>query len=560
MTIRKRIEDFIYPFLEKYTDMLYIGGEDTVFHGVRLLDDEDRFAHGALVNAAATLYVYYERCGDKRADLALKRLHYFIKISAENDFKTWGKIAILRGFLTLHRAGLLDRVDKEYLELVKSKTEYDDFFDKETLTLRNMPTNYLQVAFTCAALRERLGFESDGYSAKIIEKLTEVLSADTENGWMDDEIPFGRFDRYAFVLSSEIADTARIAGLTLPDFFKNHIRLVSDAILFCANNDGNFFSYGRSLAGHGDGTAVEVLSTALAEGLINESDKNKAVKFCYAVINKIIEFWFDKEKYSINMWWGGRGHDSYRPVERLLETNLDAINHLFMYLENLTVAGAADVPLSLDINYTNSFELYPMSFMQKEGAVRKTLLIKKADMLIMLPFVGFGDKWGIHSAYFPYPAISGGIIEAAQSALYPYYVPEYTDKDGNKYLPVQHFTSISYAMSRGKITVHAEGILSQRVDEKRAIKSDYTFSIDYVFHKNSICVSFDTTLDYEYIEMYIARGAFGKRVKASALGFEDFNLLRDMENDGLCAPHGNLLCMLHYFGKGEGKPGYIINL
>lgn len=181
-TIRNTIEGFIYPFLERFTDMVYKGGEDTEFQGVRLLDDDIRFTHGALVNAAATLYAYYVRENDKRSDEVLERLHYFIKIAAESVCKTWGKIAILRGFNTLHECGLLERVAPEYIELVRDRTNYEDFFDKETLELRGMATNYYQVAMACAGMREKFGWENDGYAEKIKAKLCSILKEKTVNG------------------------------------------------------------------------------------------------------------------------------------------------------------------------------------------------------------------------------------------------------------------------------------------------------------------------------------------------------------------------------------------
>ena len=74
-TLRKTIESFVYPFLERVTDMVYKGGEDTVWHGIRVLDDDIKFTHGAMVNAAATLYVHYVKVGDERCDEVLKRIH-----------------------------------------------------------------------------------------------------------------------------------------------------------------------------------------------------------------------------------------------------------------------------------------------------------------------------------------------------------------------------------------------------------------------------------------------------------------------------------------------------
>ena len=77
-TVREKIENFVFPHLEYFTGMVYEGGEDTVFRGVRLLDDKERFTHGALVNAACHLYAHYVRTGDVRRSAAFERLLYFI--------------------------------------------------------------------------------------------------------------------------------------------------------------------------------------------------------------------------------------------------------------------------------------------------------------------------------------------------------------------------------------------------------------------------------------------------------------------------------------------------
>lgn len=561
MTIRTQIEEFIYPILENYTDMVYKNGDGVTFHGVKLLDDESKFTHGALVNAAATLYAYYVRTNDKRADEVLKRLHYFIKIAAENTCKTWGKVAILRGFLTLNKAGLLANIKPEYIELVKSRTDYDDFFDKSTLTLRGMATNYLHVALACAGMRERLGFENEGYSGKIIKKLIEVLENGTLNGWMDDEIPAGRFDKYSFVLTSEFADTARMAQLPLPEFIKDNIRLSAEAILFCANKKGDCVSYGRSVAAHGDTTATEVLSTAFAEGLINEDMKPYAVTYSLAVINKIISFWYDEKRMSINMWWDGRGHDIYRPIDRLLETNLDMINHLYMLLENFSYGKVADIDVSVDLKRGKELELYSIDFIEDIGKnVKKTLLLRKEDTLIMLPFVGIGNGWGIHSAYFPFPAISGGILEAAQSARYPFFTPEYTDKEGNKYLPVQNYTRVDVSTRAPNLyTVHAEGTLALRTETK-LFPSEYTFAIDYVIKDDEIKATFKTELDYVNATMYLALGRMATNESYSAFGFKNSESIYELVDDGLDAPHGRLKDMTKYTLPDSDELGYILKL
>ena len=98
---RQIIEGFIYPHLEKFTDMVYRGGEDTEFMGVRVLDDRERFTHGATICGACILFAHYKRTGDVRADVVLQRLCRFIEIATASTCKTWGKLGILRGFKLL---------------------------------------------------------------------------------------------------------------------------------------------------------------------------------------------------------------------------------------------------------------------------------------------------------------------------------------------------------------------------------------------------------------------------------------------------------------------------
>lgn len=499
-TIRKTVEEFIYPFYERFTDMVYRGGEDTVFEGVRVLDDDIKFTHGALVNAAATLYAYYVKVGDSRADEVLDRLHYFIKIAASNVCKTWGKLAILRGFCTLSDAGLVDRIRPEYVELAKEKTNYEDFFDKEKLCLIDLATNYMQVAMACAGMRERLGWENDGFSAKIMDKLSEILNGDTIGGWLDDEIPYGRFDRYSFVLTSEFADTARIAGLPLPDYVIKNIRLAADAMLFLANNRGDGVCYGRSLAIHGDSTPVEVLSTAFAEGLIKDSERDTALRYILAIYKKKLSFWYDEKRGAFNMWWDGRGHDAYRPVDRLLETNLDTVNHLYMQLRNLELAGVCDIEIDGEIEEPESWQSYEMDFVSTERDVRKTVLLKRKGALAMLPFVAFGNKHGNHSSYYPFTAFSGGALEAAPQATYPYFVPEYTDEAGVKYRPVQYYDRVELTRGGDIIRIHAEGDLSI-IEGKEAHRSNIRFTLDYEISNCEINVAINSGRKMLYAEM-----------------------------------------------------------
>ena len=232
-TIRNSIESFVYPILEYYTDAVYKGGEDTVIRGIRVLDDSSKFTHGTLVNGAATLYAYYVKVGDKRADEVLKRFHAFLYLAAKSECKTWGKLAILRAFNTLRENGLLDKIDPKAVELVKTRTEYTDFFDKETCTLRGYATNYYQVAMACAGYRELLGWEmGEPFAEKIKEKLTEhrfVHSLNVADSAKELARLYG-YDEDVAYTTGLIHDTCKDtpAGLQLSYMLENGMELLVD--------------------------------------------------------------------------------------------------------------------------------------------------------------------------------------------------------------------------------------------------------------------------------------------------------------------------------------------
>ena len=553
MTIRQKIEGFIYPFLERYTAMLYKDGEDTVFHGVRVLDDECKFVHGALVNAAATLYAYYVKTNDERAEATLRRLEYFIKIAASNVCRTWGKLAILRGFATLDDQGLIDKVNKDLVDLVKEKTNYEDFFDKEKMDTRGYATNYLQVAMACAALRERFGWESDGYAEKIKNKLADVLSETTVGGWLDDEIPFGRFDRYSFVLSAEFADTARITGLEVPKFIKDNLRLATEMMLFIANNEGNGVCYGRSVSIHGDNSPSEVFSTAFAEGLIKEDERDLALAYMSAIYDKAFNFWYNEEKDCFDMWFEGRGHDEYRPFERILETNLDKINHFYMELHSLELAGVADLEFDEHIPAPDTWQILKSDFIKTADDAKSTVFLRRKNRLVMLPFVGFGNGYGVHSAYMPFPAVSGGIVEGAPQGRYAYFIPEYEDSDGNKYLPAQYFDKIEASLDGDTVSVVAEGYLAKRLD-KGVERSAMRFKAIYEFKGNDVSATFKADGDFSSAKMTAAISKFG--VEYKVFGFDGERAIETDGNVKYSTTHGPLRNVKEHTATDTKSLGY----
>ena len=534
---REVIEEFLYPHLERFTDMVYQGGEDTEFMGIRVMDDDSRFTHGALVCGACILFAHYRRTNDPRADIARERLCKFIEIAASGVCKTWGKLGILRGFNLLSERGLISEIPTELVDAIKEKTDYSDFFDKDTMTLRNMATNYLQVAMACAGYRERLGWENDGVSAKISEMLVGVLQKSAD-GWMDDEIPYGRYDRYSFILTSEFADTVADIGLSLPETVRKNLSLSAENMLFMANGRGDCILYGRSVACHGDAVGEEVLASALAHGLIGEGEKALALSYIHAVLEKIVGFWYDSEKASFNIWFDGRSTNIYRSVARVLEVNIDMSIHLFTTLKNLERAGVADKNVDVVIPRPTSWEARKVTFSKDEKSERSVVVLRRGDRIMFIPFVGLGSFWGRRVAYYPFPVMAG-VIEASPTAQYPFMIPEYIDADGNMYRPCQYFSEVSFECENDTVTVIADGYLSL-FDGNTPKMTSIPFRHTVKIEGDRIEMMTECDGKFDFARTFF--GACDEGVKIEPIGYENIkNNAPSSDTDGIHKSIGGFL-------------------
>lgn len=532
-TIKSVIESFVYPHLEYFTNMVFENDEDTVFHGVRVLDDKEKFTQGALVNAACLLYAYYVKVGDARSDAVLERLHRFITIASANECKTWGKLGILRGFNILYENGLLHKVSESCIELVKDKTDYIDFFDKKTIATPGKATNYMQVAMACAGYREKLGWENDGYADIIKDKLSKIISENSVNGWMDDEIPYGRFDRYSLVLTSEFFDTATDVGLKLPENISANLKDAAYISLFTANTRGDGILFGRSVPCHGDATGAEVIASALAANLIDKKDIPTALAYVMQVVKKLTTTWYDSNEKSFNMWWGGRATNRYRGIGRVLEVNLDLANHLCTTLKNIERAGLENLEIDIStIPSPKKWKTSLITFSQCVDDVKKVLFMRRGNLLISLPFIGHGRNWGKRSAYYAFPVIPEA-IEASPVAELPFFIPEYITPDGAKYRPCQYFQSVTEKCAKDCVEVEARGYLS-RAETNLPEKSQYRFKIKYLFTGGHVSVTFESDVPSRSVEMIT--GKISDNVTVVVSGFdssEPINTENDSDYDGI---------------------------
>ena len=555
-TLRQLIEDFTYEHLEHYVSLVAQGGEDTVIFGVRALDDPEKFTHGALVNAATALFLRYKERGDRRAERTLALLNRFLDIVVENQVKTWGKLALLRAMAKLHKAGMLGVIPADKIKIIKEKTDYEDFFDKEKLAVRGYPTNYTQVAMACAGLRELLGWDSTPVCAKISEKLVDIMQTSSDYGYMDEDMPMGRFDRYSILVSSEFSDTMQDVGGEIPAPVLNNLAHSAKIALQMANERGDGINYGRSLSCHGDGATLEVLSSAFARGLIDGADRDTALLYCVRITEKILNFWYDKERKSFNIWWDGRSTNRYRQVHRVLEVNLDMANHLLTTLANFELAGLADtLPRINSLPCPEGWIATDLDFIADGNSRARTVILRHRDIMAMLPLIGVGKVYA-NAAYQPYPAICG-VVEGAPEAKHPYLIPEYKCPDGSVFRPIQFYTDIKTEQDGGAVRVSARGNLA-KLGAQYPERTEHSFTTVYRFEGNEISASFETDLDYTEAQMTLGR--HGETAELLAFGFDSCKSETTEDVYDFFTPSGRITEAQTYTATHKGTLSYRITL
>ena len=395
-----------------------------------------------------------------------------------------------------------------------------------------------------------LGWDAERFSEVIKEKLVEIIARGSESGWMDEDPPHGRFDRYSIILSSEFADTAMDLGLSVPEFLKNNLKNAAEMSLLMANNRGDGVNYGRSLSCHGDATPLEIISSAVAYGLLDVENVPASVAYSVRIIEKILDFWYDTEKGSFDIWWRGRSTNKYRQIHRVLEVNLDMAMHLITTLRNFERAGIADISVADGaIEESDSWSLSRIDF--TPDGKRSLFILKRRGILSLLPLIGLGSvcDW---AAYMPYPVICG-VLEGAPQAHFPFLVPEYSIDGELTARPIEFYDSISWSKEGLGFVIVAEGYLAF-LDSGTAEKSPYRFKTVYTFSEKEINVSFTTDAPYSKARMVI--GVHNAKDNLKALGFDSLSdILTDGEYD-FKTPSGAIVKACECFSERHTKLGY----
>lgn len=551
--LKETIEGFAFPFLEYLIDLFDRERENATLCGFPCKIDEGGFAIGTLIKCSVKLYL--KESSPIRAEQLRQRLLRFLDmINEDSNIGTWGKQFLLEALNRLKDAGKLDIISPEKLELLNCKTDYSDFFDKKTVTIpssEGKPTNYYHVAQCIATYRELLGFENEGMSGKIADKLINIMLENSDTGWMDEVPPRGRFDSYSLASYRNVYEALSVAGKDIPEFIMKNAKESVLINLSAKNRHGYGFMYGRSLSVYGESGTLGQLIFGFKSGFIDESDRDEAIAYCIHLCERLISFWYRKDKKSFDIWTDSRSTDCYRSPDVILNLNLEICERLVSVLEYFESIGLDTYVPMIDISLPEKWEARKTEFVKEKGKVRSLYVLRRGSHSFMLPFVGMSDKPStVNDAYFAFPH-EPEFIEEPVWRYHPFLVPEVVLEDGTVAVLMEGFEEINEKYEDDKVTINVTGKLVGRDTSP----TDVGFDGEYVFSGDKIKVRFNIHKPYNSAKM-IFSGAKTDHVRFFGSEREEISdVSSDKEYFACCG--GIKECKTAYF---KNEIGYEIML
>jgi len=546
------MKEWICGLLSRFVLQMRTEGKEAEREGILLLNEDNDFILGALIRTTHGLYTHAQ--GDEKKRF-LDALLIFFDWAKDAPCGTWGKMSILATLCRMKEDGELDLLSAEVLDALKEKTDIDDFYDKKEHRLLGKAANYLHVAATCAARRERLGWEEHEISCSITEHLLATIDGTGSSGYLDDQPNEGRYDSYTFMVTKELPAQCKEVGIPMPDYALKNLKSAAHDMLHMANAHGDGFVYGRSLSVHGDMTPVSLLTTAIQYGLLSEDEQEIAYAYILAIFNKMRRFWYDEKRDIFNIWLDGRSTDGYREIHRLLEVNLGIGEEILSAIDTLTEFGLWGRAPRTTLSCPSTWCAHTVRFLDTEERQAAAVILRYGDALCMLPLIGSGSL-SYFPAYLPFPAIAG-VLEAAPQSDAPYLVPEY-EKDGKILRPIQYYTDISVFEEEDRVRVTARGHMAHVAHWPiRPQMTDVPFYAEYLFEKNKISALFESPCAFDRIRMHTARAFIPADFEV--FGFDENHMLPLGEKSTM-APHGAYTELCEHISSAARTVGWSIRL
>ncbi|MFT4174293.1 MAG: hypothetical protein QM639_17140 [Rhodocyclaceae bacterium] len=376
--------------------------------------------------------------------------------------KSFGEYYYLLALNNLKDKGMLDEAfDADMIDILKQRLTFDDMFSDVNNYVLNTAQNYYAVAYGIAGLRTRLGWTNTPANARddILAKLINHYRTHATAGVSDETDGNGRFDRYSVLLIAETFQRTYEMGndAAITDELKGYLRNSVDIILPQLNTQGMGFNYGRSLAPYGDNAFMEILTAAARMGVLSDAEKRVAYAFVERVANRYMNFWYDVDAHSVNMWVKGRGTDAYRSTKRTLGENFSLL-HQFLYVNGhwnrMGFTDKAPMPVANLQQWLDGTQprLHVTQY-DTRGPYNRTLLtIRDGQRVFNLNFVNGENPYFNQNPYFPIPT-ADSIVYGTADATYPLLVPRITLADNKTYMPIIYYKNLQVKEEGDTITV-----------------------------------------------------------------------------------------------------------
>ncbi|MFC3293327.1 hypothetical protein [Modicisalibacter luteus] len=467
------IGDEFLPKLDFFFEKILTEGEGLTLDGTQAFTGKDKFLPGKI--AIGLSYLLLNTPQDSpQFERYLQGYRDIADITIDKRNETWGIYYYMSALNRLKQAGLLDKaISQETLNKLKEKTDWRQFVNQENFSLIDLPTNYYGVAFSIARLRYLLGWEDKADSEKLLQKMMDHYRAYSgEYGFSDETNGQGRFDRYSILLIGEICQRFIETGMEVTPQMKQWLRNSVDVILVRLNEEGHGFSYGRSIGAYGDTSFLEVLSAAAYLDVLTPEEKDMAYAFAARATERYVDFWFDEEMQSVNLWDKGRTTDAYRGKHRILGENL-SLSHQMIYTANLwKEMGYKDkIPTNDFEDWLEELPKAAVTWFAKGDYDRALVTYRDQGHVISLPLINGGKSKHDQNPYYPIP-FSNGMLEGTPDESYPQLLPRFTLGDGTELIPAAFIRNVETTRKGDTVTVTYRQDEVDRIGERNPIKDD----------------------------------------------------------------------------------------
>jgi len=511
--MKKIVEQRLKPILKNYFEMIKAEGLDLVIDGVSAFNPRAQFVAGMVMEASC--FTAVEILKDEES---LKDLGIIIRMVSTMEMRTWGILSGITSLYRLHQHSLLNKViDENTLNLLKKVLDWRTFVDeKNHYQLINKPTNYYGVAFGIARYRELLGWDEERHSVHLLNRLFEHIDCYSGDfGFMDETLGEGRFDFYTMLVPCEMTTLLLETGMKIPEKLRMMLRKSCEILLQLANKDGQGFHYGRSIGAYGDAGIFGVFSVAAEVGeILSKNEMEIAYAYCVKVMNRLVDFWYDQEMQSMNLWDKGRRTDHYRNKNRILSENLDLCMKAIRSYERWKNAGFGEREICSDyMERIAKLDTYKYVLFSNGKYKRALAIVRDEDQVWSLPFVNGSTKYFDKDAYLHVP-FQNEVLQGVTDCKHIQLIPQLLMENGDIYVPHVFNSRITPIIEneRMQITCEYDGLCYVDHDDeivKSPKKVDGTKAVvKYIFEKNRICREDKWIVDNGTVKVKEARLVF----------------------------------------------------